>query len=666
MISIPTRESRLWTAQYDSDIFGSVVNGRNLDFNEPGYLKLARKAMALYTSDTDADLGRIVAITGTSSVYYFVTDDHVFSLTPTSIALTFAELTATGMPALGLGSDATVFNGVLHVSGTSKIASFSSSWTDRVTGLSSSYVHPLCVDPRRLEIAVGDGNTVKTYNTAYSLQNTLTIRSEYVVSSIRYQSGNYYIGTRNTSGGDAPVYVWNGGGTSATSYPSGSSWVYSITEFNPAVVILTNRGQLKMWNGAGFSELENFPVYSTSFSWTESTGNDAPGKCLNRGMCTMGDRIYINIQGDTELSSGEYPGPGLENQPGGVWVYEKAVGLYHKAGYVTERFKTVTISSLNSSVFTMPSAHGLETGDAVWAASVTNIPALSNGQTYFAIVESTTSFKLALSASDAKAGRFLLCTGTISSDTLSYDDLTSVGNTFNLRPGAIAGISQAQPNQFFASEVFFGGGSQDIDGNNVFAAMSLGMGRNVGWFVTPKIQATSVTNVIDRVIAYLSNIYLDTDKILTKWRTSSQFGLPTPVAKLTNGLATWVDSTSFTIDTRYKDVKSAEVGDEVYFIEGGGAGYTAHITAINDNTSTYSYTIDETIPTVVAGDLSDVFINNWKKTESNITNSAESLLKGYVESKIEKTGSWHQFKFELRGFLTTVNLLDFTNKEAKK
>lgn len=667
-------ENKKWLVSSESPLFGNVSRTRNMDFSKQGYASLARKAMALYSEDSDADFGRVVSIVADATKYYVVTTDHVFSTAPSITSLSFTELSATNMPTLGLVSDAVSFAGNLVVSGTTTVTDWNgSAWTSaaRITGLSSSYPHPLCVFENRNELAVGNQNVVTTYNTSYALQNTLTLPSKYIVVSLRWRGNTLFIGTRTTTGESTKIFLWTGTGTAAQQgYDVGADWVYSMTEYRSTIVALTSAGQCVPFTGGGFDTVNpifNLPIYFTKYAWNGDTGTTGVGKCLNRGMVSVGDILYFNIDGaqSSEAISA------LVEQPSGLWCFDPKVGPYHRAGYVTEVYKSIGISTLLSSIFTMSSAHGVETGDAVWAKTVTNISQLTAGRVYYAIKIDSTRLQLALSPSDAYSGRAITASGTISGDTLAFDTVASVGAVASCLPGAVSGFNSLRPNLFFASDVFFGGTTVDPDGNNIDALLSFGLGRNVGSFITAWIPTSGFLDSFQKILAKLKELNLDTDRIVIKYRTKDKFGLPTPTRDTTVGSATWVDTTSFTVNTTKKDIKSASVGDEVEITEGAGAGYSAHISAINDNSSTYTYTIDEEIEGGVSGDTSDIIVNNWKKlTPTYISNTTEDVSDTFFEQSLLDGvhGAQIQFKFELRGFDVAISLLDFVtaiHKEAK-
>lgn len=676
MISLPGNQS--WAVSQASDLYGHVVRTKAVDFNRKGYISLARKPLAIFTENSgvsatgDADFQDLFAITADTSYYYFFTIDNVFGATVSETAVTVSEISTSSKPTFTGVCDATAFNGEIVCTGDTSVATLtgfngsagSGTWTDKGITLDSSYPHPLAVFGNLVQLAVGGKNVVRTYNTSYSLQATLTLPVEYVVTSMRWRGNKLYIGTRTTNGTDAMLFVWNGSGTSAQAgHPVDADWIYSVCTYGSSVAVLTSRGQILRFEGEGFSELASLPVKYTRNSWSENATVGVVGKAINRGMWANGDLIYLNIQGEPR---GLFA-PGAYDQPGGLWCYDPAVGLYHKAGFTTEPYRRLSISTLASNIFTFGSAHGASTGDPVWAASVSNIPALVAGVVYYAIVESTTAIRLAASPADALAGRGLACSGTISGDILAFDSLDMTANTLGCIPGPVYGFNKNQFSPFFASEVLFGGSSVNPTGTTICSLMSLGMTRGVGSFVTARARG-DITDIFRQVVLKMRQLQLDTESVIVKYRTSERFGLPTPVVTSSSGLATWVNASSFTVNTAGKDIRSAQIGDEVEIVKGAGAGYSGHISGLQNDTATWTITLDEDIPLISASDLSDIFVNNWTKLYPTLTNETPTLDRGFAEltvpSGIEGVG-WIQFKVEMRGTSElAIDLLHFINELA--
>jgi hypothetical protein len=676
MIKIPHEflPQNKWTSSQGSDLFGDVIKTKNVDFNEDGYITLAKKATAIYTEHTgvsntgDPDFQDVVAICSDATVYFIATIDHCFTLTVSETGITDAEVSTGSQPAINEVCDAVTYKGLFAVTGATTLDYYTLSgdtWTNASAySLSADYPHPLCVFQNRRSLCIANGNVVyQTATDAWTDNSTdrLTLPSDHVVTSMRWRGNNLYIGTRTLNGANAMMFVWNGRGTEAQSgYPVDADWVYSMCEYDSSVAILTSTGQLRRFNGGGFSELANLPVYYTPFSWSEKAGTAGVGKAINRSMFVLGDTIYLTIQGEPRgLFS-----PGANKQPGGLWCYEPSVGLYHKAGFNTEPYLELSISTLASSIFTFSTAHGVETGDPVYALSVTNISQLVAGVVYYAIKINATQIYLARSIADAEANRFITCSGTISGDKLAVDVLDTMGNTLNCIPGAVAGFNKNQMSRFFANEVLFSGTAKDPSNTNICSLMSFGATRNVGYFVTPKLYGAGITEAIQKLYMFIRGMNNDLNKIVIKYRTTERAGLPTPAVVVSAGVATWVDTTSFTILTTGKDVKSAQVGDEVEIVQGAGAGYSAHISAINDATSTYTYTLDEAIPNISANDVSDVFIDNWTKL-GEITKDSNTIDQGFHGQEIGGASAWVQFKIEMRGTDLSINVLKFINEISK-
>lgn len=666
MIPIPSKSTREYKTDLSSDLFGNINRTKNIDFNKRGYLKLAKRGTVLYSSVQDANFDTVQAIAADNNTLYVITVDGAFAatLSDQSSPLSFSQLATANAPSFGVESDAVMYQEVLHASGSTTVGSFTGgtggSWSEEIgSGLSTAYPHPLCVSEHQNYLAVGNGPTVKLYNTSYSLITTLTIPSEYVVTWIRWRQSLLYIGTRNVRGGEAKMFIWSGSGTAAqTAYGAQCEWIYSGCEYDGSVAVITSNGQLLRFNGGGFDPIAELPVYHSPYSWTSNASAESlNGRVASRGMAAHGDTLYMNIDGSPDLLANgrERPGPYLVDQPGGLWVYDPKVGLYHKAGYNYERYTNPTLTFENSQ-FIAASAHNLTTDDPVYMSAVGSLTGVSAGTTYFAIVDSYLNFRLALSPADAVAGRAITIGGTLGVAVLSLDSRESVGSTFVERAGPIQLMGAVRTNTFYGTELFFAGTTQNASLTDVPVLMALGSGYNVGSFITPKIPSSEIKDTWQKIVSLFSPLRTESDKIIIKYRTEERFGLPTPYAQLT-----WTSTTTFTVDTNTYDFKSVEVGDEIEITGGAAAGYTAHITAIDKSSATYAITIDETLP-VANAEVSSFFVDNWKKLQV-YTSSSENNDDGVGKTNFDEgaQSKWAQLKVELRGFDTTIEGTDVIN-----
>ena len=647
------KNSNNWTVgtqdQYD------VIQTRNIDVSTENTIKLAKQPIVLYTNTQDSDFGNVKAIVND----YIVTTGNVFKLDPTVGTMT--EQTTTSMPDIGIASDAVYYLGEMVVSssqtsGTDSVVGYNgSSWTSRVTGLTNTLPHPMAVFENFRTLCIGNGNVVwQTTAAGYSQDssNTLTLPAEYTVTWLRWRNGNMYIGTRNTTGGSARLFVWNGVGTSTgVGWSISCDWIYSGVDFANSIVVLTSAGQLLRFNGGGFDEIAHLPVYETDYSWSKANAaaQSTLGRCDNRGMIAYGDILYLNIDGSVQ---GNPDITFLHNQPSGLWVFNPSVGLYHYSGYAYTQFTTHTITDLNSSILTI-GTHTLKTGDQIRASSVSNITGLSNNRDYYVIEDMPTTIKLARSAADAQAWRHITLSGTPSGDTLKSNG-NNYGATSTLVPGAVARITNTnQFTQFFGSTILFSGACQNNADTTIKTLMAPGTGRNRGYIVTSIADSiniasyASIKEFFQKLFLETRNILQETDSIVIKYRTRKKYGLPTPTRY--TGTATWTSDTVFTIDSTKQDIKSISVGDEIEVIEGSGSGCTAHITAIDTSTNTYSVTIDEAIPGVSASDTAQIIVDNWKKLKT-VTNDIETIADEFAETLFDNISSSKiQLKLEMRG-----------------
>jgi hypothetical protein len=679
-IFIPQKENKRYSVNLSTDLFGNISHARNLDFTRPGYLSLARKPYVLYTETEDADFETPLAILSDDDDYYVVTSEDTFTIDATTSDVSVVKETTGTPPSNGFQSDGCFFNGELHVSGGTSVNSLGSgTWASDITGLSSSYPHPLCVSEHQQYLAVGNGNTVRLYSTAYSLITTLTIPSDHVVTWIRWRANLLWCGTRNIQGGEAKVFLWNGSGTAAQAgYGVGSEWAFSgcVYDVESTIAVVSASGQLLKFGGSGFIPMRddagnemNFPVYYLGVPWGSSAAtSNLRGKVTSRGMEAKGRRIYMVVSGEIDFTNGGTPDY-IPNFPSGLWIYDPKVGLYHRAGADHKKHAVVTFSSLASDTLTMSAAQVYETGDPVQVITQGSLTGDIDEIIYYAIKVSSTQIKLALTPQQALAGTNITITGSVTSAEMVMNVYQSVGAPFIAGPGGLCVVKAAGIARFTGSEVVY---SADVrlpaSSTVVGCVMSLGMGKNVGNFVTSKIQAGAVKDAFATFVSKFGDLNIATRKIIVKYRTKNRWGLPGRRDMLASNLATWVNSTSFTINPKNYDVYSVQIGDEVEFLDGGAAGYTAHISNIVvDSATQWTFTIDEAMPDVAASDTSKPLFQNWTKflvisTVDDAVAAYEGLKKAGLDGDdidAKNKAKWIELKFELRGYTDIEETMDF-------
>jgi len=666
-VFLPSKASKKYSVSGESDLFGNLVRTRNLEFTKKGYLSLARKPFAFYTELQDGDFQTPIFIASDDSTYYVGTSDHFFRSDLTG-SFSFVEETGGTPPSLSFNSDYAFFTEDIHVSGTTSVCSFDLSggtWTSRITGLSSSYPHPLCVSEHQQYLAVGNGNSVQLYDASYSLITTCTVPAAQIVTWIRWKGNILYFGTRNIFGGEARMYLWNGSGTGANAgYGVGCEWAMSGCLYEDTIAVAAISGQLLRFSGNGFTPLRTddgrevaFPVYYTGFPWGSSAStSNLMSPVASRGMVAKGRRIFIFA--DAQIQVPPYL---LTNFPSGLWQFDPAVGLYHKAGVDHKRANIVQPTSVTSDVLLLPSAQVFETGDPVYVHTVSGLTGdISQSKIYYAIKVDSTNLKLAITPAQALAGANITITGTPgASDILIFQVYQSVGATKVSRSGPVHLVTRLALHPFHGSEVIYGSEVDNNTGTTIASVMALGMGKNVGSLVTPKIQAENVTDIFKKLIAKFPPLNIPSRKILLKYRTEERWGVPGRMNTF-GGNATWINSTSFTINPKLYDAYAMEVGDEVEFYYRACGGYTAHITAITVNSATdWTITIDETMPDVTASDVSEFYFENWTKYKTISTaDDAKAAAIGLKNAAITENAKWIQLKVELRGYCDVFDSVD--------
>lgn len=673
MITIPGAD-RKWTSDHSSDIYGAISKAKNIELNKAGYLALAKKAMALYSETNDADFGDIVAMGADQSFLYIVTTANFFIMSLSSEVLTMQKNNVGSAPTFDFSSDLDFFKGLPHISGRTTVASFDASligfapWTSVITGLNSAYPHPVCKHEGRQTFLVGNGNVLNQYDTSYVLDTTnqLTIPADYVITGIRYRNSNAYIFTRNVNGGNAKLFVWNGTGVGNNgAFGVQADWIYSGCEYGSYVAIITSAGQLLEFNGAGFSELDNLPVYYTDYPWTSAAASKSLiGNVANRGMEALGGIIYMNINGLLNAGQASIAGTYLPGMPSGLWKYDPSIGLYPNAApnyKLKQQLQPASIST-NALVFSTP--HQAKTGDAVLCAAQSGVTQARSAQTYFAIVIGPLAVQLALTPAEAFAGKFLTLSGApTSGDQYAFDTYDSVGEAQVGNAGPVFVMKKLIPDLFYGAVVLFASSPYDNTLTARGTLMSLGLGRNSGYFVTPKIPAANVMDFAQKLLMKYPQLDLDSEEVIIKWRNTERFGSPSHTGFQGLG-GTFTSATTFTVNPASKDIQTADIGDEIEILSGAASGYLAHITGIDStNPSSWVITIDETLP-VSNGDLMDFVFDNWTKY-TPITNDEKTNTQNFAERAVGKGGTWVQFKVAMAGFDVAIEQLMLINTAKK-
>ncbi len=623
---------------------GDVFYTRNINFDADGYASLANRALALIY-DQASDFGAILSVVHLGgSTYYVTTSNGVYSVnftsgTATAIANISTNLTSDCVTWAGGGT-----TGLLFVSdnNTTIYSGSGGSWTSRITGLTAATPHPLCVFENLVQLAVGDGNTVKTYSTAYALQATCTIPAEFTVRWIRYKDNRIYFGTSHNSGGEAKMFVWDGSGTAAQgAFATGGTWVFSGAVYKGTIVVMNSLGQLLPFNGGGFNEpLANLPVYYSEYEWLGADGFSL-GKMLQRGMIADGDILYLNL--NSTLSNYQF----LAEQPSGLWCYDPKVGLYHKAGWAKTKLETRLVSGTDTGTDTFTvSSYNAITGTPILYTG-TAAGGLVTNTVYYIIRASATTFQLATTHANAIAGTAINITSAGVSDSIVYHDDFEFGRSAGTseQPYCVALVNTADSNissyqGISGSQVIFGARVEDDSVQPKYTIQTLARGLNKGHIITARLQTANIKESWQKLVAKYEKLLISVDKIIVSARIRERE--PIYILDGTINNATWITTSSFSTSV---SLSSAEVGDMVEIVGGSQAGNTSFITAIQETAGSYIVTISDTF-TATNGDISAMIITNFKKKDTATFTTMDNLITSTIADNASK---WVQFHIELQG-----------------
>jgi len=644
-----------------SDLTPSIHYTKNIDFDEEGYLKLSPPFPRLVSSEDTAnfDILADMIMIGTASGqdYKAVTDSGVYDVDPQALTVTLDA----GAPA-GVTSESRFvgWKGAdWYISDASDIYSLQSTagtvWDIENTD-SGNYAE---IFVNRNSLTLATANTVQQYTEANmdgttppatNSGVTLTIPANFEILGMAYSNYRMGLATRNTTGGSAYFFVWDGATTSASlGIPVNAPMILDIVAYKNSWVILTSIGQLLYYNGSGFDILGNLPTFYFNTNWLILQAH-----YHGRTMYTDGDIIYFNI--GTLLESSNDDGGILPGFYSGVWCYDPVVGIYHRYGLAYSKMTTGSIAA-TSGTFSS-TGHKLLSGDRVLYESGIKI--------YYAIYVTADTFKLADSYDEATAGTASADFGT-SSYALTWikreDWAQLIANNQNF--GAVCVFSNGTNLNNDGVLPFFANlqvADATMTSRHLTSIMAPAFD-NLGCIAYSKVKAQGTLDNWQKLNIKYRPLQ-GGDKIVVKYKYKDFYPAPICIGEAgditadtgTTSYITWSDSDTFTTTA---DLSLVEVGHEVEFYSGAGAGSTAHISSITENAGTYTVNLDEAIRGAESGKKSTCVIDAFYK-QATITKDTEEQ-ENMHEVPIGIISKWLQVKLELRGRNVTVEELEIVS-----
>lgn len=670
MIRIPLNQQ--WQQPNNSDLFGTgIFASKNIVLDEAGYLTLSSRTVSIASEEDLSNLGLPLSLGRVDAgAFHVVTTDEPFEVDLSATSISTAEDTDTDNPTLTQNSSGRFWqnrwyvtddNGLFYKSG--------SSWTDASVSLTSGVAHPTEVFRNRNTFCIGNGNEVVQIDTSHSDTDLdqLQLPSDFEVIGLAYSGSQLGILTRLSDdiegqSQDAYFFVWDGGSAEASAgVPIGSDAGVSIHPYKGSFVVLTRKGQKLFWNGGGFDELASFPIYYKRVNWGDFLNRVANGDT----MAVDGDLILSNVAFDVDQYGKRQEGY-VPYCPSGVWCFDpKAGGLYHRHAPSVSTMSRVQVNdsgvSTSDNVLTAASGTLPDTGAVMrymFANSSSEIGGLSEGEDYYLIKLTSTTFKLALTHADALAGTAIDITdagGTV--HYFAAIDVLDYGAIYTKNTGGIALMGEQE---VIYDHLIFGAEILDYDSISSYNHLQVTVPdlENRGYILLPWIVSQGAKDRTHKATVHFLPLQ-DDDAIIVKAKTKRLPGLPVHTVQRAQSCA-WQSSTSFTTTADLSDAKTAfdnEVELECEIIAGAGSGVLAKVSNITLTSGTYTVTLAEEIIGAASGRYCQAQFDNFTYLKT-ITASSPENDDGFADAPLGVPASAVMWKVEVRGVRTTIRNVD--------
>lgn len=682
MITIPG-DSKKHSVSSGSDLLGTIHYTKNINLDEPGYIKLSQRMAQLQSEKNDANMELPIAFGRTAAAstvaFHVVTSEDPFDVSIGTTAVAVTEDTASNNPNYTLDSHGRWFhnkwistddNGIYILDG--------STWDAGDTStLTTGKAHPIEVFRNKDRVCFGDGNTVKSFSESggtLTLNKTLTLPSDFEVIGLAYS--NYKMGvitqlsdTATGQNQDAYFFAWDGSTTEAgQGIETGSDRGLGVVPYKGSFALLTRTGQLRYFTGGGWQELAQLPFFSKDRVFGTSYNRDIYGDAL----LVEGDVIYINYNG-LLASSGERYQRYEPNNPGGILAYDPQVGLYQKYSHSISPLSMLTVTSgnVNTSTDIMTATAGTipSTGSQIKYVSDKSqlIGGLKTPRVYYCIRHTSSTFSLAETYEEAAAGVKINLTGTGAANNYflaleTYDFGVTLANN-------VGGMALAGADNDICNHMICGAQLSDFSSTSQYNSMELAVSgfENRGYFVTPKMSSAQTEDKTQKVQLRYRKLKTG-DSIIVKVQAKDSDGLPLSTPQLRTSdfnQCSWTGTNAFATTADLSDAKTAfDAGMELEceVISGAGAGNMVKISDIAESAGTYAVTLAENVLGAAAGRYCDILIDAWAYVGTITSTDTD----GYKNFNVAKNSPWVRFKVELRGVETTVEQVKIINAVHKQ
>jgi len=625
-----------------SDLEPNIQYTKNIDMDEKGYLKLSAPFPRLTSTADIADfqvLTDAIQIGTSDNDFKLATDSKIYDIDLDDLSVTLDASAPTGHIA---GRFVGWKGGDWYYGAPGDIYSLQSNtgttW-DIENNDPGDYIEIFVNKNSLVSGSLGrvdqylttdmDGGTPPSAGSG----ETLIIPGNFTITGQAYSNYRMGIGTYDEGKKQAFFFTWDGATAEAgQGTPVFAIQIIDVVAYQNSWAVLTSKGQLLRFNGAGFDKLGNLPNFYFNTNWISGTGNTEVSH--GRMMTVDGDIIYINL--GTLLDACEDDSGILQGFYSGVWCYDdETQNLYHRYGLSNSKIHRESLAP-SSNIYTSAS-HLLVTGDKV----------LDGNITFYAIRLTDDTFSLASNYDDAISGTVTSAAADGMKIWIKREDwtqLTANNNNFGACIKFDAGgnlIGEGVVPFFVGLELT----TKGMVANHTTCIMAPKFD-NIGTICYYKMKAEEIEDKYRSIIVKHRKLR-DGDKIVIKYKTRDNY---TPIAIGTAGdsspssFITWVDSTSFTTT---EDLTEVREGHEVEFFSGAGGGSTAHIVSKTNDAGTWTVVVDEAIRGATSGNKSTCVFDSFIKL-STITKDGQEPTCQY-KAPLDEVSKWIQVKLELRG-----------------
>lgn len=374
------------------DYRGNLWSTFNIDLDSnPGTIRASKRLQqTLGLDEIGTDTAQALQLH--DGRYYLATNNKVFSCSVTSdprVASSWIEISTLSDEDLGFETDMTSFNGLLLASLGTDIMSWDGStknedWWTTLSGspsaLTADFTHTLEVLRTGNDtLFVTDKNKVRYYNTEAGA--TIITLDPFMISNCLTPSlDRMWVGTYTDVENNAYVYEIQVGNDIATqSYEIEGRVCLAMFTYKNTPFVITDRGYIQAFNGAGFETVAQFPWATESKAMAGCRPGQVQASPTSRAIHPKGARVsgsscFINVN----TRDGFDTSVNLSNRaPSGVWVLDlQTYSLNHRYS-LTENDTDYGVSKVGRSgavlITNTPETRVIVAGDAetegIWTES---------------------------------------------------------------------------------------------------------------------------------------------------------------------------------------------------------------------------------------------------------------------------------------------------------